>query len=173
MFKAHLGILAIGFLRSNIPEISRFVYESMDESYPHRASEIKDRAGHAIIGGRTYGQGSSREHAALAPRFLGLRVVIAKDFARIHWQNLIDFGVLPLTFEVAADYDRIDSGDVLKFSNLADQLRRSGRLTFQDLTKKKIITGLHELSVRQIDVLLAGGLINWVKSRVTEHAVHH
>ena len=158
--------------RSNIPEISRFVYESVDESYPRRASEIRNKGGHAIVGGRTYGQGSSREHAALAPRYLGLRTVIAKSFARIHWQNLIDFGILPLTFDNVADYDCVDSGDVLKLSCLTDQLRGSNKIVFQDVTKKRNITAVHGLSARQVKILLVGGLINWVKSRVAEHSVH-
>jgi aconitate hydratase len=159
--------------RSNIPEISRFVYESLDQSYSRRAWEIKDKGGHAIIGGRTYGQGSSREHAALAPRYLGLRSVVARDFARIHWQNLIDFGILPLRFEDAADYDLVDSGDVLKFPSLLDQLRGGNKIVFQDVTKTRNITAVHDLSVRQVDVLLAGGLINRVKLQIAERAVHH
>ncbi len=159
--------------RSNIPEISRFVYESVDQSYSRRASKIKDEGGHVIIGGRTYGQGSSREHAALAPRYLGLRSVIAKDFARIHWQNLIDFGILPLRFEDAADYDRVDSGDLLKLSSLSDQLRAGNKIVFQDATKMRNMTAIHDLSVRQVNVLLAGGLINWVKSQVAERVIHH
>jgi aconitate hydratase len=159
--------------RSNIPEISRFVYESVDKSYSSRASESKSKGGHIILGGRTYGQGSSREHAALAPRYLGLRSVIAKDFARIHWQNLIDFGILPLRFEDAADYDRVDSGDLLKLSSLSDQLRAGNKIVFQDATKMRNMTAIHDLSVRQVDILLAGGLINWVKSQVAGRAVHH
>jgi aconitate hydratase len=99
--------------------------------------------------------------------------VIAKDFARIHWQNLIDFGILPLTFKDPADYDRLDSGDTLKFSGIPDQLRRGKRITFQDITKQRRIETLHDLSVRQINVLLSGGLINWFKLRVTEQAIRH
>ncbi len=159
--------------RSNIPAISQFVYESVDRTYPRRAAEIREKGGHAIVGGRTYGQGSSREHAALAPRYLGLRVVIARDFARIHWQNLIDFGVLPLTFENPAGYDQVESGDILKFSGLASQLRKTHKIDFQNLTKGRGITAVHDLSARQLDVLLAGGLINWVKSRTIEEAVSH
>jgi aconitate hydratase len=159
--------------RSNVPAISQFVYESVDKTYPRRAAETRDKGGHAIVGGRTYGQGSSREHAALAPRYLGLRVVIAKDFARIHWQNLIDFGILPVTFEDPAGYDQVNSGDVLKFSDLASQLRKSNKVDFQNLTKGSRIAAVHDLSARQIDVLLAGGLINRVKSRITEQAVSH
>jgi aconitate hydratase len=157
--------------RSNIPAISQFVYESVDKTYPRRAAETRDKGGHAIVGGRTYGQGSSREHAALAPRYLGLRVVIAKDFARIHWQNLIDVGILPLTFENPADYDQVFSGDILKFSGFTNELQKSHKVDFRNLTKGRRITAVHDLSARQLDVLLAGGLINWVKSRVTEHAV--
>jgi len=157
--------------RSNIPEISRFAFESIDKTYPHRALERKGSGGHAILGGRTYGQGSSREHAALAPRYLGLRVVIAKDFARIHWQNLIDFGILPITFENAADYESLDLGDMLRFSGLRDQLRRSSKVTFEDVTSARGIVALHNLSIRQIGVLLEGGLINSVKSRVGEQPI--
>ena len=89
--------------RSNIPAISSFVYDRVDPNYPSRAQEAGD---HAIVGGNNYGQGSSREHSALAPRYLGLRVVVAERFARIHWQNLINFGVLPLTYAESADCAR-------------------------------------------------------------------
>jgi aconitate hydratase len=159
--------------RSNIPAISEFVFESVDKTYPHRAAETRDKGGHAIVGGRTYGQGSSREHAALAPRYLGLRVVIAIDFARIHWQNLIDFGILPLTFENPAGYDQVSSGDILKVSGLTSQLRKTHKVDFKNLTKGRGITAIHDLSARQVDVLLAGGLINRVKSRITKQAVSH
>jgi aconitate hydratase len=151
--------------RSNIPAISKFVYESVDNTYPARAAETREKGGHAIVVGRTYGQGSSREHAALAPRYLGLRVVIARDFARIHWQNLIDFGILPLTFADSAGYDQMDRGDILKFSLLAGHLRKSHTVDVQNLTKRRSIAAVHDLSDRQLEVLLAGGLINWVKSR--------
>jgi aconitate hydratase len=156
--------------RSNIPEISRFVYASVDESYSRRASESKDMGGHAIIAGKTYGQGSSREHAALAPRYLGLRTVIAKNFARIHWQNLVDFGILPLRFENDADYDDVELNDRLKLSAVRDQLRKGKKVVLEDLTKKRTIVALHDLSTRQVDVLLAGGLINWMKSRTKSQA---
>jgi aconitate hydratase len=156
--------------RSNIPKISQFVYQSVDETYPRRASEAK--GGHAIVAGRTYGQGSSREHAALAPRYLGLRVVLAKDFARIHRQNLIDFGILPLRFADATDYDLIDSGDVLKFSGLPEQLHIGQQVVFENATKSKTILGFHGLSARQVDMVLAGGLINWVKRAIPEQPVN-
>src|SRR5699024_8009437 len=93
--------------RSNIPEIANFVFDVVDADYPARAKEAGD---HVIVGGANYGQGSSREHAAIAPRYLGLRVVIAKSYARIHWQNLVNFGILPLEFEDADDHERLQQG---------------------------------------------------------------
>src|SRR5439155_9689700 len=98
--------------RSNIEHLSEFAFAPIDRSYPERAHKTRG-TGHVIVAGKNYGQGSSREHAALAPRFLGLRVVIARQFARIHRENLVNFGVLPLTFVDAGDYDRIAQGDVL------------------------------------------------------------
>ena len=99
--------------RSNIPKISEFTYRSLDKDYVARAQQHRDQGGHVIIGGENYGQGSSREHAALSPRYLGLRLVIAKSFARIHWQNLVNFGILPLTFIDPADYDQLQQNDLI------------------------------------------------------------
>ena len=104
--------------RSNIPAISQFAFEIIDPTYPARATEVRESGGHLIVGGDNYGQGSSREHAALAPRYLGLRVVIAKSFARIHWQNLVDFGILPLTFDDGEGYEQCQLGDVLKLAGV-------------------------------------------------------
>src|SRR5207247_4369027 len=97
--------------RSNIPKISEFAFDAIDDSYHDRAEGTKESGGHAVVGGDNYGQGSSREHAAVAPRYLGLRLVIAKSFARIHWENLANFGILPLEFADATGYDKIDQGD--------------------------------------------------------------
>ena len=99
--------------RSNIPKISEFAFDMVDQGYPTRARNVRERGGHAVVAGENYGQGSSREHAALAPRYLGLRVVIARSFARIHWQNLVNFGVLPLRLDDPSEYDRIEANDVL------------------------------------------------------------
>ncbi|MDQ2993618.1 MAG: aconitate hydratase, partial [Pseudomonadota bacterium] len=99
--------------RSNIPKISEFVYDIIDPTYAVRAQEIHGDGGHAIIGGENYGQGSSREHAALAPRYLGLHLVVVKSFARIHWSNLINFGILPVTFANPDDYTMLKLGDVI------------------------------------------------------------
>ncbi len=149
--------------RSNIPRISEFAFEMVDPSYPCRAREAGD---HAIIGGRNYGQGSSREHAALAPRYLGLRVVIARGFARIHWQNLVNFGILPLTLDNEVEYDWLDVGDILQLRDLHQQIRRDRQVEVRNATKCRTFTASHALSERQIEVLFAGGLIRWVRARL-------
>ncbi|MCU0561333.1 MAG: hypothetical protein MUD16_14215, partial [Desulfobacterales bacterium] len=99
--------------RSNIPELSKYVFSHVDESFYDRAAQNQQQ-GFFVIAGDNYGQGSSREHAAIAPRYLGLQVVIAKSFARIHSQNLVNFGILPLTFVKAEDYERMSQGDTLE-----------------------------------------------------------
>jgi aconitate hydratase len=152
--------------RSNIPKISLFVFDMVDQSYPSRAAEVRDSGGHAILGGRNYGQGSSREHAALAPRYLGLRVVIAKSFARIHWQNLVNFGVLPLTLEDEMEYDGIEPGHVLELKDLRRRVREADSIQVENTTRKRTFSTKHDLSDRQVDVLLAGGLINWARKRL-------
>jgi aconitate hydratase len=153
--------------RSNIPKISGFVFENVDSTYPQRAKEA--RQGHAIVAGRNYGQGSSREHAALAPRYLGLRIVIAKSFARIHWQNLIDFGVLPLRFGDPAEYAREEKGQILQFRRLPQQLRESHEITVDIATTGRSFLLCHDLSPRQIERVLSGGLINWAKAHPMLH----
>lgn len=150
--------------RSNIPKIAQFAFEALDTSYANRAQEV-GRPGHVVIGGENYGQGSSREHAALAPRYLGLRAVIAKSFARIHRQNLANFGVLPLTFLDPSDYDKVDRDDRLEFRRL-HQLADSHELTVENKTRGDSFSVAHDLSPRQVDVVLAGGLIDWVRQNV-------
>ncbi|WLD91671.1 aconitate hydratase [Alkalihalobacillus sp. AL-G] len=150
--------------RSNLPEISKFTFEIVDDSYYDRAMEIQ-KEGHAIVGGYNYGQGSSREHAALAPRYLGLRVALVKDFARIHWQNLVNFGVLPLTFSQEADYEQLVQGDVIQLSDLRKQIKNGKELTVTVKGTNKEIKVTHALSERQVEIMLEGGLINWVKDR--------
>jgi len=146
--------------RSNIPKISEFVYKLVDPDYVSRALAQKDKGGHIIIAGENYGQGSSREHAALAPRYLGLRIVICKSFARIHWQNLINFGIVPLVFSDPKDYDAIAKDDVIKINNIHSILDDN---VVKAEVKNKTIQLKHELSKRQREIILAGGLINWVK----------
>jgi aconitate hydratase len=150
--------------RSNIPEISRFVFSPIDEGFYERAM-ARRRQAFFVVGGNNYGQGSSREHAALAPRYLGLKVVIAKSFARIHHQNLVNFGVLPLTFAHPHDYDRIGQGDVLEIEQAAEALRQGNVIKVRNSTANSIFTTMHGLSVRQITAVLDGGLINAVRRR--------
>jgi aconitate hydratase len=153
--------------RSNIPAISRFCFDVVDDSYAERAEAVRDEGGHAVVGGDNYGQGSSREHAALAPRYLGLRVVLARSFARIHWQNLVNFGVLPLTF--AGDgYDAVEQGDVLSLSGLRRAVAAGNEVAVHNDTQDRDLAARHDLSARQVEVLLAGGLIPWMRQRLEE-----
>ena len=151
--------------RSNLPEISKFTFEIVDETYYTRGRETVKKGGHAVVAGNNYGQGSSREHAALAPRYLGLRVALVKDFARIHWQNLVNFGVLPLTFVHEEDYGLLEQGDVLEITNLRENVRKAKPFNIAVKGKNEKINVEHALSKRQIDIMLKGGIINWVKDR--------
>ncbi|WP_406674886.1 aconitate hydratase [Nonomuraea sp. N2-4H] len=151
--------------RSNIPKLAEFTFAQIDETYAGRAHASRD-SGHIVVGGANYGQGSSREHAVIAPRHLGLRVVLAVSFARIHWQNLANFGVLALEFADPHDYDRIQQGDTL----VLDDLRRAigadgGEITVRNATRDQHYTARHRLSERQIAMVLAGGLIPWLRER--------
>ncbi len=142
--------------RSNIPKLAQFAFVRIDEDYPSKAEEIKE-SGHAIVGGDNYGQGSSREHAAICPRYLGLRVVIAKSFARIHWQNLANFGILALEFTDEGDHDALQQGATLSFSGVHEALQSGSEITGTvDGTE---YTFRHQLSARQVSMVLAGGLI--------------
>lgn len=154
--------------RSNIPKMSEYVFEFIDPDYDKRALEYTQTGGHVIIAGENYGQGSSREHAALAPRYLGLRLVIAKSFARIHRMNLVNFGILPLTFDDPSVYDRLELDDVIVLDTIRVQLMTSvetrtmiARVPLKDLT----FTVSHTLFPRMIEVVLAGGLTNWTKDK--------
>ncbi|HWF27428.1 MAG TPA: aconitate hydratase [Mycobacterium sp.] len=144
-------------LRSNIPKLAMFSFTQIDDSYPERAQQAEE-TGHIVVGGDNYGQGSSREHAAIAPRHLGLRVVIAKSFARIHWQNLANFGILAFEFENPDDYDSIDQDDTLRIQNL-DAIAREDTLQVDNVTKESSFIVRHRLSPRQVKDVLAGGLI--------------
>jgi aconitate hydratase len=183
--------------RSNIPEIANFCFEQIDASYPRRAADLRDEGdGHAVVAGDNYGQGSSREHAAIAPRHLGLRAVLAQGYARIHHQNLVNFGILPLTFADADGYDGVEQGDVIVLEGLHAALRAGGGgggaaaddgsgggggeeggvhdsgvggggLVAHNESQGREIRLRHHLSPRQVEVLLDGGLINWMKGRLT------
>jgi aconitate hydratase len=147
--------------RSNIQKIAEFCFEPIDSSYVARTQDAAN-SGHAVIGGRNYGQGSSREHAAIAPRSLGLRIVLVESFARIHRQNLINYGVLPLTFDEPDDYDRLNQGDVLIARDLHHALERGETISLDVRGSNSAgITTHHGLTSRQAAIILAGGLINW------------
>ena len=154
--------------RSNIPKISEFCFDILDGSYHDRAVEAREAGdGHCVVAGDNYGQGSSREHAALAPRYLGLRCVIANGFARIHWQNLANFGVLPLTFADGGGLGRVEQGDVLVLDGLHDALASGdGTVSVRNETQGTTIAARHDLSPRQVEILLQGGLINWMRRRL-------
>ena len=152
--------------RSNIPKISEFVFDVVDPTYPARAKAVRESGGHALLGGRNYGQGSSREHAALAPRYLGLKVVIAKGFARIHEQNLVNFGILPLSLQDESDFDWIAQGDILSCSAVHRQIRLGHPITIHNKTQERAFVARHSLSSRQVDILLDGGLINRVRAGI-------
>ncbi len=147
-------------LRSNIPKISEHCFAVCDESFPKRALEMGKSI---VIGGSNYGQGSSREHAALAPLYLGVKAVITKSFARIHMANLVNAGILPLTFENEADYDTIDAADVLEIANVEKQLRAGNTLVVTNKTKGNSFNVNIAVSERQKDMLYAGGLLNYTK----------
>ena len=157
------GLRVLPF-RSNIPKIAEFSFDRLDPTYAARAKQV---TGHVVVGGSNYGQGSSREHAALGPQYLGLRAVLAKGFARIHAQNLINFGVLPLTFVNLADYDDIQAGDVLRLANLRHVLTEGGKLVVENVTHQYKFQMHHTMSPRQVRFLLRGGLISWMKERLS------
>jgi aconitate hydratase len=143
--------------RSNIPKLSDFTFAGVDEEYPARA---RDTGPHAVVAGDNYGQGSSREHAAITPRYLGLAVVIARSFARIHWQNLANFGVLALEFTDPDDLNSIEPGDELEFGDLRATIRDSTEISTTNCTKNERYTLRHRLSPRQVEAVLAGGRIS-------------
>ncbi len=159
--------------RSNIARISRFAFEAIDRDYVTRAEDVRSQGGHIVVGGRNYGQGSSREHAAIAPRFLGLRVVIAQGFARIHWQNLVNFGILPLTFGDETTQHSVSRDDVLRIERLHEQLAEGSTVRVTNVTRSSQFDTQHRLSSRQIEILAAGGLINWAKTHANLGAAVH
>ncbi len=151
--------------RSNLPKISEFVFNQIDPSFTYRAIENKKRGFGTIIGGSNYGQGSSREHAALAPMFLGIKVVITKSFARIHRDNLINFGILPLTFSSESDYDTIKQADELELKGILKILSKDGRsITVHDKTQGITFEVIHDLSDRERAIVIAGGKLNFTRN---------
>jgi aconitate hydratase len=147
--------------RSNIPYLAEYCLTPCDPEFPKRA---KENGGGFIVGGSNYGQGSSREHAALAPLQLGIKGVVAKSFARIHMANLINSGILPMTFVNEGDYDRIANGDILVLENAREQIKTGNDLVLKNKTANTEIKVKTALSGRQVDIMLAGGLLNYTRA---------
>jgi len=153
-------------LRSNIPEISKWTYHQLDNTFYEKAMDAKEKyGGHLIIAGKNYAQGSSREHAALAPKFLGQIAVIAKSYARIAWQNLVNFGILPFEFSNTGDYEQIKKNDRLVLEHLNVNLLKENKLTIHNETQNNNFQVTHQLSKRQIQIVLSGGMINFFKTK--------
>jgi len=147
-------------LRSNLPAIAEYAFSGLDPGFAGRA---KAAGCGFILGGRNYGQGSSREHAALAPRFLGVRAVIAQSFARIHKANLVNFGVLPLEFADPADLERFSSGDQLRLVDLIDRLKKGEEVLVENASQGFTVAVRLDVSPRLREIILAGGLLAQVR----------
>jgi aconitate hydratase len=149
-------------LRSNIPAIAEHVFEYVDASFPARA---RQKGGGFIVAGENYGQGSSREHAAAAPAHLGVKLVLAKGFARIHGDNLVNFGIPPLTFEDPKAYDSIAQGDRLRVRGIHGALRSGKPIVVENVTKGTRTTLVPKLTSRQREIILSGGAVRWLRAR--------
>jgi aconitate hydratase len=152
-------------LRSNIPAISEFVFSNIDKTFSIRAMEAQSEGGGIIVGSENYGQGSSREHAALAPMYLGIHAVIALTFARIHRANLINFGILPLQFINKDDYNKVEQGDKLRIQNMKESLKGNQHYTVENVTKNYSFEVLSNLNERERDIILSGGLLSYTKKQ--------
>jgi len=144
-------------LRSNIPEISKHVFEQVDPGF---YSNVVEKGGGFIVGGENYGQGSSREHAAIAPKYLGVKAVIAKSFARIHKTNLVNFGIIPLEFKDKTDYNRIEQGDQIQIT-ISDR----ENVKLRNITRRHEICLVLNLKVRAYDILMKGGKLAQIRER--------
>ncbi len=148
-------------LRSNIPAMAEHVFEQVDADFARRA---KDAGSSVVVAGDNYGQGSSREHAALAPMYLGLKAVLAKSFARIHRANLVNVGILPLVFVDERDYDRIDQGDEIEIDAVRHAIQNGDSVRVHNRTQGYEFEARHGLSPQQAKIVLAGGRLSYVKS---------
>ncbi|MBL22934.1 MAG: aconitate hydratase [Rhodospirillaceae bacterium] len=152
--------------RSNIQKTAEFTLMRDDPTLAERAFAVKEAGGHLWVGGDNFGQGSSRVHAVLAPQYLGLKIVIAKSFARIFWQNMINGALLPVTFDEPSDYDKINQGDVLILENAREAIAGGTKLTLSVKDKDLQIPVSHALSPRQTEIILEGGIINWGRAKL-------
>ncbi|QTY26228.1 aconitate hydratase [Flavobacterium sp. CS20] len=156
--------------RSNLPEISKYSFTVIDDTFYDRALDAKEsHGGHVVVASENYAQGSSREHATLAPKYLGQVAVLAKNYARIAWQNMINFGILPLEFINESDYDKIEQGDEISLDNLIEQVKKGDQINIKLIKtsgEEKHIKVKHTMSERQIQVMLKGGIINDFKEKL-------
>jgi aconitate hydratase len=152
--------------RSNLPKISEWAFAVIDPGFHEKSRRAMEKhGGHLVVAGENYAQGSSREHAALAPRYLGQFAVIAKSYARIGWQNLVNFGIAPLEFINSGDYDDIEQEDLILIENLRDGIKGNSKIFAKNDRTGKSYELAHSMSGRQADILLAGGLINFIKNK--------
>ena len=160
-------------LRSNLPEISKYSYIVIDDKFYDKAIEAHEKhGGHVVVAAENYAQGSSREHAALAPRYLGQVAAIAKGFARIAWQNLVNFGIVPLEFKDPSDYEKISEGNMVRLKKLREGIQGNAPILAEIINGQETseIELTHSLSERQVDVILRGGIINYFKEQLVENA---
>jgi aconitate hydratase len=141
------------------------MFRNIDNTFSKRAKDAKEKGGGIIIGGENYGQGSSREHAAMAPMFLGLQAVIAKAFARIHSANLINFGILPLQFKNPSDYEKVGQGDRLVIKDVKNSLNRNQVYNIENITKGTAFEAVSDLNDRQKQIIMKGGLLPYTKQQ--------
>ena len=152
--------------RSNVPKYSEFLFEVVDPTFHDRAEKIQqDGKDNIIVGGLSYGQGSSREHAALCPMFLGVKAVIAKSLERIHTANLINFGIIPLTFKNDGDYNKVEQGDNIEIPEIKNVIETGGVIKIKNKTKGVEFEVDYNLSDRQKEIILAGGTLAYMKNK--------
>jgi aconitate hydratase len=152
--------------RSNVPKYSEFLFEVVDPDFFNRARDFKEAGKqNIIVGGISYGQGSSREHAALCPMYMGVRAVLAKSFERIHTANLINFGIVPLTFKNEADFDAIEQGDNLEIPNIREKITKGETLVVKNTTRGTEFEVEYDLSDRAKEIVLAGGMLSLIKNK--------
>ena len=152
--------------RSNVPKYSEFLFEVVDSDFYERAKKIRDSGkSNIFVAGLSYGQGSSREHAALCPMFMGTKAVIAKSFERIHIANLINFGIIPLTFKNDSDFNNVEQGDDLEIPNIKNIVENQKVMKVKNKTKSIEFEVNYNLSDRQREIILAGGTLAYMKNR--------
>ena len=157
--------------RSNVPKYSEYVFEPVDAGFAARAMEDKRKGRHTVIvAGESYGQGSSREHAALCPMYLGVKAIVAKSVERIHAANLVNFGILPLTFADPAGYDKVEQGDEIEIPRIRETLDAGEPLVLVDKSKGLEIPLSYDLSRRQKDIIYAGGLLAYTVKQTGDRA---